>query len=107
MRYAAAEKYEIIRLVEDSSLSVRRTLAQLGIGRSTSYGWLKRYQQGGMEALEDRKPSPRAPWNQLPQAQQNAIVELALDQNDPPGNWRSPTRTRKPVSYRNPRCIGC
>ena len=31
MRYAAAEKLEIIRLVEQSSLSVRRTLAQLGI----------------------------------------------------------------------------
>ena len=31
MRYAAAEKLEIIRLVEQSSLSVRRTLTQLGI----------------------------------------------------------------------------
>jgi hypothetical protein len=34
MRYAVAEKLEIIRLVEQSSLSVRRTLAQLGIPRS-------------------------------------------------------------------------
>jgi hypothetical protein len=31
MRYAAAEKLEIIRLVEQSSLSVWRTLDQLGI----------------------------------------------------------------------------
>jgi putative transposase len=54
MRYSASEKYEIIRLVEDSNLSVTRTLAQLGIRRSTFYGWLKRYQEGGMEALEDR-----------------------------------------------------
>ena len=30
MRYPASEKLEIIRLVERSSLSVRRTLAQLG-----------------------------------------------------------------------------
>ena len=37
MRYAAAEKLEIIRLVEQSSLSVKRTLAQLGIPRSTFY----------------------------------------------------------------------
>ena len=42
MRYSAAEKYEIIQLVEDSSLSVTRTLVQLGIRRSTFYGWLKR-----------------------------------------------------------------
>ena len=39
MRYRAAEKLEIIRLVEQSSLSVRRTLAQLGIPRSTFYLW--------------------------------------------------------------------
>jgi transposase-like protein len=37
MRYGSAEKLEIIRLVEQSSLSVRRTLAQLGIPRSTFY----------------------------------------------------------------------
>jgi DNA-binding IclR family transcriptional regulator len=37
MRYRAAEKLEIIRLVEQSSLSVRRTLAQLGIPRATFY----------------------------------------------------------------------
>jgi putative transposase len=79
MRYSASEKYEIIRLVEDSNLSVTRTLAQLGIRRSTFYGWLKRYQEGGMEALEDRKPSPLPPWNKLPEAQQDAIVELALE----------------------------
>jgi hypothetical protein len=31
MRYSASEKQEIITLVEQSSLPVRRTLAQLGI----------------------------------------------------------------------------
>jgi len=43
MRYAAAEKLEIIRLVEQSSLSVRRTLGQLSIPRSTFYCWYDRY----------------------------------------------------------------
>ena len=43
MRYAAAEKLEIIGLVEQSSLSVRRTLAQLGIPQSTFYCWYDRY----------------------------------------------------------------
>jgi transposase len=46
MRYAAAEKLEIIRLVEQSSLSVRRTLAQLGIPRSTFYCWYDRHRAG-------------------------------------------------------------
>ena len=43
MRYRTAEKLEIIRLVEQSSLSVRRTLAQLDIPRATFYRWYQRY----------------------------------------------------------------
>ena len=41
MRYRAAEKREIIDLVEHSSLPVRRTLNRLGIPRSTVYRLLK------------------------------------------------------------------
>ena len=37
MRLTAAEKHEIIRLVEGSDLSVRRTLRELGVHRSTFY----------------------------------------------------------------------
>ena len=39
MRYPAAEKLEIIRLVEESRLPVRRTLERLGIPRATFYRW--------------------------------------------------------------------
>ena len=63
MRYRAAEKLEIIRLVEQSSLSVRRTLAQLGIPRSTFYAWYERYLARGAGALEDGQPAPRRVWN--------------------------------------------
>jgi len=56
MRYSASEKFEIIELVEQSSLSIRRTLAPIGIPRSTFYDWYSRYQEGGIEALEDGKP---------------------------------------------------
>ena len=59
MRYSASEKFEIIELVEQSSLSIPRTLAPIGIPRSTFYDWYSRYQEGGIEALEDGKPRPR------------------------------------------------
>ena len=52
MRYPAAEKLEIIRLVEQSPLPVRHTLAKLGIPRATFYRWYDRLQQrraGGLE----------------------------------------------------------
>ncbi len=52
----AAEKLELIRLVEGSSLSVRRTLAEIGLPRSTFYAGYERYLESGPEALEDRNP---------------------------------------------------
>ena len=58
MRFTASEKYELIQLVQDSDLSVRQTLKRLSIHRSTFYGWLKRYDEGGVEAWKDRKPEP-------------------------------------------------
>ena len=39
MRYPASEKLEIIRLVEQSYLPVRRTLKKLGVSRPTFYLW--------------------------------------------------------------------
>ncbi len=80
MRYRAAEKLEIIRLVEQSSLSVRRTLAQLGIPRSTFYLWYQRYLARGAGALEDGQSAPRRVWNKIPAPVAEAVVELALKQ---------------------------
>jgi len=80
MRYVAAEKLEIIQLVEQSSLPIRRTLAQLGIPKSTFYVWYSRYLCGGPEALEDRRPAPGKVWNKLPEVVSEAVVGLALAQ---------------------------
>jgi len=46
---SASEKLAIIRLVEDSELSVRRTLVELKINRSSFYRWYRVYEQGGFE----------------------------------------------------------
>ena len=82
MRYSASEKFEIIELVEQSSLSIPRTLAPIGIPRSTFYDWYSRYQEGGIEALEDGRPRPRRIWNKLPDKIETAIVNLALEEPD-------------------------
>jgi len=47
MRYPASEKLEIIRLVEQSHIPVRRTLEQIGVPRATFYRWYDLYQTGG------------------------------------------------------------
>jgi len=55
---------------------VRRTLEQLGIPRSTFYGWYDRYRT--RDTLEDRAPAPRRVWNKLPVEVTQAVLELAL-----------------------------
>ena len=66
MRRPACEKVEIIRLVEQSNLPVRRTLDQIGVPRATFYRWYDQYQTGGPEALEDRPGRPSRVWNRIP-----------------------------------------
>jgi putative transposase len=79
MRYPASEKLEIIRLVEESALPVRRTLEKIGIARATFYRWYDLYQAGGPEALDDRHPKPDRVWNRIPNDVRERIVRLALD----------------------------
>ena len=78
MRYPASEKVEIIRLVEQSHLSVRCTLEQIGVSRATFYRWYDRYQTGGPEALEDRPSQPSRVWNRIPDDTRQQILALAL-----------------------------
>ena len=78
-RYPAAEKLEIIRLVEQSRLPVRRTLDKLGILPARFYRWYDRYQSGGYEALKDRPPRPKQAWNRIPDDVRGRVLRLALD----------------------------
>ena len=80
MRYPASEKLEIIRLVEGSSLPVRRTLEKIGIPRATFYRWYDLYRSVGPEALEDQCPRPDRVWNRIPEDVRDRIVQLALDE---------------------------
>jgi transposase InsO family protein len=80
MRYPASEKLEIIRLVEQSHLPVRRTLEKLGIPRPTFYRWYDLYQTGGVEALEDRPSRAKRVWNRIPDEVREKVLQLALDE---------------------------
>ena len=80
MRYPASEKREIIRLVEQSHLPVRRTLDKLGIPKTTFYRWYDRFQSFGLPGLEDRTSGPGRVWNRIPDSVRQEIVELALQE---------------------------
>ena len=80
MRYPSSEKFEVIRLVEQSHLSAKQTLDRLGIPRSTFYRWYDLYLTGGIDALEDKAPMPTRVWNRIPDDIRKEIVDLALDE---------------------------
>src|SRR5689334_10258388 len=78
-RTSAAEKLEIIRMVEESGLSIKRTLAELDVPRSTFYRWYERYQAEGLDGLVDHKPTPSHCWNRIPATVRQQVVETALE----------------------------
>jgi len=82
MRYPASEKVEIIGIVEQSHLPVRRTLEHIGVSRATFYRWYDRYQTGGPEALEDRPSRPSRVWNRIPDDTRQQILALALEETE-------------------------
>ena len=79
MRYPAAEKLEVIQLVERSHLPAKRTLDMLGIPRTTFYRWYERYRRAGQDALQDKAPQPTRVWNRIPDAVRDRLITLALD----------------------------
>jgi transposase InsO family protein len=78
MRVSAAEKQEIIQLVDRSELGVNQTLKRLGIPKSTFYKWYRVYLQKGMAGLSPVK-SARRQWNSIPEPQRQLVVEVALE----------------------------
>ena len=80
MRYPASEKLEIIRLVEQSHLPVKHTLAKIGVSRPTFYRWYDLYRRFGEAGLEDRRAGPKRPgWNRIPDEMRAEVVEMALE----------------------------
>ena len=78
VRRTAAEKYELIRLVEGSELPVRQTLRELRLNRSTFYTWYHRYLQRGRAGLEPQPSAARRYWNRIPPRVRQRVVDAAL-----------------------------
>ncbi len=79
MKYLASEKLEIIRLVERSHLSVRRTLDKLGVSRPTFYRWYDLYQRFSEKGLEDHRSGPSRAWNRIPDKVRREVIDMALE----------------------------
>ncbi|MCF8033242.1 MAG: transposase [Desulfarculaceae bacterium] len=59
MRFTQAEKMEIIRLVEGSSLPVTQALLEMDVPRSSFYRWYRRYLDHGYDGLANQPSHAR------------------------------------------------
>ena len=82
MRYSQSEKMEVIRLVEESDRSVKETLYELDLSRSTFYEWYRRYRESGYDGLANRRSNPRRFWNRIPESEKQKVVDLAISEPD-------------------------
>lgn len=78
MTLSASEKLEVIRMVEESDLSVKRTLEEMGVSRSSFYRWYDQYLAGGLSALEGDVKAPKKIWNKLPESVKEQCIDIAL-----------------------------
>jgi len=78
MHYSQKEKYELIKLVEQSDLGVIRTLRELKVNKTTFYKWYNSYLENGYDGLARKRTRTNNTWNKINQADRNKVVEIAL-----------------------------
>jgi transposase-like protein len=79
MKYTPSEKMEIIRMVEESSLSVKQTLREMDVSRSSFYEWYRRYKGEGYDGLTSKHKDLRQVWNKIPEWEKERVVEVARE----------------------------
>jgi putative transposase len=79
MHYSQNEKYEIIKLVEQSDLGVIRTLKQLKINKTTFYNWYNKYLDFGYDGLARKVSKRSGAWNKICEADRDKVVEISLE----------------------------
>lgn len=82
MRFSQSEKMEIISLVEQSPIGVKRTLQELQINRSTFYRWYASYLKSGYDGLAPNPVNRNHYWNRIPDDIRKQVVEVALENTE-------------------------
>jgi transposase-like protein len=79
MKHTQSEKMELIRMVEESSLSVQQTLREMDVPHSSFYEWYRKYNEGGFDGLASKRKDLRQVWNKIPEWEQERVVAVARE----------------------------
>ncbi len=76
------QKLTILRQVEASPFSVRKSLKHLGVPVSTYYRWRSNFRRFGLEGLRDMTASNAKGWNRLLPDERDKILKVAQQDTD-------------------------
>ncbi|MEV7529074.1 helix-turn-helix domain-containing protein, partial [Agrococcus sediminis] len=74
-----------------SGRPVAHVAAELGVSRQTAYRWVKRYREGGVEALFDRSSRPHASPNRTTQDREAAVLAARAELRQGPARLAAVT----------------
>lgn len=72
----------VVAVGEGEKVNVTQVCAESGVSRKTFYKWVRRYVEGGIDALEDRSTRPRSSPNQIGVEVEDKIVRLRKELSD-------------------------
>jgi transposase InsO family protein len=70
------QRYQAVMAVQVDGLEVTVVAEKLGMSRQTVYAWLRRYEEGGLEALADRSHRPASCPHQMAATIEAQVCEL-------------------------------
>ena len=70
------QRYQAVMAVQVDGLEVTVVAEKFGVSRQTVHAWLRRYEEGGLDALGDRSHRPASCPHQMPAAVEAAVCEL-------------------------------
>ncbi len=70
------QRYDAVLGVLRDGFSVTEVAQKFGVSRQAVHLWLKRYEEGGLEALGERSHKPRVSPNQMPALVEARVLEL-------------------------------
>lgn len=75
-RSRVEQRAELVALMKQGALPVGELAAAYGVARKTLYKWKARFDEGGLEALEDRSRAPKSRPNATSAETVDAIIAL-------------------------------
>jgi transposase InsO family protein len=70
------QRYQAVLAVQVDGLTVVEVAQKFGVSRQTVHSWLRRYEDGGLEALKDRSHRPATCPHQMPAVIEARVCEL-------------------------------